>query len=105
MKRILAMAVVACALLGVVPVVSRALTPDAPARTAADLDAALDSAGSGQVVVFVHGTSRDAALAAIDEVGMSVITVFESVGVPAAAGTPDQVRRLLDADGVTYVEP
>ena len=99
------MAVVVCALAGVAPLVSRAVTPDRPARAAADLDDALRVSGSRPVVVFVHGTSRSAAVEAIDTAGLELITVFESVGVPVAAGTPAQIRTLLDAEGVTYVEP
>ena len=95
------------AVLGAVPLVSLAqsATPTGSARLSTGLVAALRDATDGERLnVLVHGTSKQAALDAIDAAGLELLVVLESIGVPAAVGTPDQIDELRAQPGVTYVE-
>lgn len=77
-----------------------------PARVADALEATLATATAGQpIVVFVHGTSPDAARRAVEHAGLTSLGEFESIGVPVAFGTPTQIAALAGERGVTYVEP
>ena len=106
MRKLFAAVAVAAVLLGVAPVVLHARTASpTPARLSTGLVAALRDAPAGQrLSVLVHGTSKQAALDAIDAAGLEVLLVLESIGVPAAIGTPEQITALTAQRGITYVE-
>ena len=57
-----------------------------------------------RLVVMVHADTTGAAMAAARSAGLVPITTWESVAVAVAAGTPAQVRAVLTAPDVTYVE-
>src|SRR3954469_13767178 len=106
MKKLFASLAVSAVLVGIAPMVSHARDA-APThgRLSTELVAALRDAPAGQrLSVLVHGTSKQAALDAIDAAGLQLVVVLESIGVPAAVGTPDQIASLTSKPGVTYVE-
>jgi serine protease AprX len=90
------------------------LAPGAPAQAlpSASLSSAPVSPGlavqlagnAGPVAVFVHGTDVAAARRAVTDVGMTVVTTWNRIGVAVARGTPDQVAAVRNRGGVTYVE-
>lgn len=62
------------------------------------------SQDGSSIMVFVHGTSLAEAEKAAKGTGLQLVDSFESVGVVAAVGKPDQVARVSQSFGVTYVE-
>lgn len=56
------------------------------------------------VYVMVHGTDIAAATAAVDAVGMRLVTTYDQVGVAVAEGTADQIQAAGAEPGVTYLE-
>jgi serine protease AprX len=103
MRKLVAALTVAAVAAGIVPAVHALTAAKAPVSPA--LDAQLASAEAGdRLLVLVHGTSRDAAVSAVDAAGLDQLLVLESIGVPAAVGTPAQIRDLESRPGVTYVE-
>ena len=106
MRKLFAALAVAAVLLGIAPMVLHA-RPASPttARLSTGLVAALrDAPEDERLGVLVHGASKQSALDAIDAAGLEVVVVLESIGVPAAIGTPDQIAALSTQPGVSYVE-
>ena len=83
---------------------------DAPAGSApAVVDAALaaELAGGGatqDLLVFVHGTSLQAADDAVARAGLTRVSSWDRIGVVVAGGTSAQVRAVTREPGVTFVE-
>ncbi|MGH3521158.1 MAG: S8 family peptidase [Haloechinothrix sp.] len=96
-------AVIAAAL--ALPVVGAASAQGAIGSLApiSDSLSGLLSEGS-KATVLVHGTDLAAANRAVTAAGMKKITSFDKIGVVAASGSSDQVKRVRSASGVTYVE-
>ena len=75
---------------------------------APELERQLNAPGADateHLVVFVHGTSLDAARNAVTKAGLDPIDEWASIDVVVAGGVAEKVRRVVGAPGVTYVEP
>jgi serine protease AprX len=107
MKKVLA-AVAALAVLGALaPAASRAMTGSGtpPARrVSTELEATLASSSTAPLTVFVRGTDREAAVGAVRRAGLALVSVFDSVDVAVASGSPAAVRDVVRQPGVVYVE-
>lgn len=64
---------------------------------AADPDKAL--------IVFVHASSIEPALRAVEESGLKLVEPWNRVGIAVARGTPKAIRRLITHPAVLFVEP
>ena len=70
-----------------------------------DLEAQLAAAGpEDRLTVFVHGTSIEAASAAVDAADLVLLTTFDQVGVAVVDGRPAEVLAAGTQPGVTYLE-
>jgi serine protease AprX len=104
MRKLVAAAAAALALIGLAPIASQALA--APkARVAPDLAASLASAKpTDRLLVFVHGSTSSVANAGLRSAGLTKLGELQSIGVPVAVGTAAQVRSLTSKSGITFVE-
>ena len=57
-----------------------------------------------RIRVSVSGETTEAAVAAVEAVGLTVQQTWDSVGIVIAVGSPAQVQAVVTQPGVTYVE-
>ena len=92
-----------------VPVVdglrSGQVTSPSPARLQDALAQRLDTArADARLVVFVHGTSTDAARRAATQAGLVTVTAWDAIDTVVAVGTSAQVQLAAAQPNVTYLE-
>lgn len=76
-----------------------------PARLSPGLVAQLEASGpTDSLRVLVNGVTLADSDSAVDAVGMQRLGALRSVGIAVAAGTPDQIRSLVELSGIETVE-
>ena len=95
----------AALVLGPLPAYALATADPAPARVQGWLADRLSTASATDALrVYVHASSADAAREAAQASGLTVVEVFDKVGVAVADGVKAQIAEVRSAAGVTYVE-
>ena len=110
MRRTAALRAVLATVVASGSIVFAATAPPATAATGGTIDpvlaAQMASAGADAVLpVAVHaGGSLTDAKAAVSAAGLTLVGVWDSIGVAVAAGTPARIKSALEEPGVTYLE-